>query len=65
MNSPCHGCEERSPGCHDRCGRFKQFREELDALNHRRKLDAEYHHMKKDMVSQTMERIRKHRDRRS
>lgn len=25
-NSTCKGCPERSPGCHDRCERFQEWR---------------------------------------
>ena len=67
MNSPCHGCTKRKPGtgCHDRCEEYKAFRKELDELNRKMHLEAEYHHMKKDIVTRTKENIRKHRDRRS
>ena len=27
MNSPCYGCEVRSPACHDRCDRYKEWKE--------------------------------------
>ena len=39
--APCLKCEERSPGCHSRCDKYKQYAEV------RRKINAE---KKKDMV---------------
>lgn len=26
LTAPCKGCQERVPGCHDRCGRYGEFR---------------------------------------
>lgn len=30
QNTPCKGCEDRVPGCHGGCDKFKAFREDLD-----------------------------------
>jgi len=27
---PCKDCEERYPACHDQCGKFREFRKEID-----------------------------------
>ena len=34
-NCPCQGCEERQPGtgCHDRCGKFREWRAKVDKRN--------------------------------
>ena len=34
---PCKGCLERTPGCHDKCVKYKEWRSNLDELNKRRK----------------------------
>lgn len=37
MNAPCHGCEERVPGCHAECRKYKAYHEErLNILKQRR-----------------------------
>lgn len=28
LNSPCMNCKERKPACHDRCERYKAYKEE-------------------------------------
>lgn len=25
MKAPCYKCEKRNPGCHDRCGMYKEW----------------------------------------
>lgn len=30
---PCKECKDRKIGCHGKCERYRQFREELDELN--------------------------------
>lgn len=31
--TPCYGCADRTVTCHGGCGRYKAFREQLDAYN--------------------------------
>ena len=31
--SPCKGCTERTPGCHDHCERYKEWRAWKDDVN--------------------------------
>lgn len=33
INSPCYGCANRYPACHDQCDKYKDFRAELDDYN--------------------------------
>lgn len=33
MDAPCHGCQKRQPGCHDRCGDYQQFKAHREAVN--------------------------------
>lgn len=33
INSPCYGCPDRYPACHDHCDKYKDFRAELDDYN--------------------------------
>ena len=35
--APCWGCQEREPGCHDRCDAFKEWRKIVDAANEARR----------------------------
>ena len=30
--SPCYGCTERNPGCHDRCVRYAEYKAKSEAL---------------------------------
>ena len=30
--SPCYACEDRKPGCHDKCDKYQDFKEKNDAL---------------------------------
>ena len=30
MRPPCRGCSERAEACHDRCPRYREFREDRD-----------------------------------
>lgn len=53
---PCKGCPMRTPACHDRCGKYRAWREEKDRENrntremvdlcciHRGDFDAEFWH---------------------
>lgn len=34
---PCKGCEERYPGCHSKCEKYKEWKSRLDEVNKRRK----------------------------
>lgn len=33
IDSPCRGCRDREVGCHAKCGRYAEFRAEVDAYN--------------------------------
>ena len=33
MNSPCHGCTERTIHCHGNCEHYKLWRKKLDDAN--------------------------------
>lgn len=28
MNAPCYKCEDRSPACHDRCAKYREWSED-------------------------------------
>lgn len=32
MKNPCHHCEEREPGCHGKCEKYKAWADERDRL---------------------------------
>ena len=32
MKGPCYECEDRAPGCHSGCDRYKAWKEELKAV---------------------------------
>lgn len=36
-SSPCYGCTDRYPCCHDTCPDYKEWREALDQKNARRR----------------------------
>lgn len=33
LTAPCKDCKERSPGCHGRCEKYRDYRAELDVEN--------------------------------
>ena len=33
LMAPCKGCQERNPGCHDRCGAYEKYRETVARKN--------------------------------
>lgn len=35
--APCKDCQDREPGCHGKCEKYKEFREALDKENAKRK----------------------------
>ena len=43
--TPCKGCEDRVPGCHGGCEKYRAFREELD-----RKKEERLDELKKDAL---------------
>lgn len=32
LKAPCKGCEERQVGCHSKCTKYKQFKQEVDKM---------------------------------
>ena len=32
-NCPCKDCQDRNPGCHDRCEKFREWRAKIDSRN--------------------------------
>lgn len=44
--SPCKDCENRNPGCHDRCEKYADWKERLNKLNKARKEYADKPHIK-------------------
>ena len=34
---PCKGCAERYPGCHDKCGKYKEWKANLEKVNEKRR----------------------------
>ena len=37
IQSPCLYCQDRFVGCHDRCGLYKEYREEIEKQSERRR----------------------------
>ena len=62
--SPCMGCEKREVGCHGRCGAYKAFRDELDAINERRRLLSDADETIRTMEFEAAWRLEKRRRRR-
>lgn len=43
LDSPCHRCDMRFPGCHSKCKDYEEYRVELARRNElKRKADEEY-----------------------
>ena len=34
---PCKGCADRTPGCHDKCEKYKEWKKILESANKARK----------------------------
>lgn len=39
LDSPCHNCSERRPGCHSECDRYISFRKNEDALKEKDRIE--------------------------
>jgi hypothetical protein len=46
--SPCKDCQDRNPGCHDKCKMYAEWKERLNKLNRARKEYAEKPRVKVD-----------------
>jgi len=44
VKSPCLKCEDRELGCHDRCEKYKAFKDELQFIKDKRKTRENYEH---------------------
>lgn len=44
VKSPCLNCEDRELACHDRCERYKKFKEELQVIKDWRKKTENFEH---------------------
>ena len=38
-DAPCKGCPDRKAGCHGKCGRYKEWRDEIDRIAEKRRLE--------------------------
>jgi queuine/archaeosine tRNA-ribosyltransferase len=66
VNFRCHGCEERKPGCHSTCGKYKDDRAKLDQLKQeerKERIIESYHNRYNDraMVKDAKQKLRKDR----
>ena len=64
INAPCKNCEKRRLGCHGRCKAYKAFRDELDAINERRRLLSDADETIRTMEFEAARRLEKRRRRR-
>ena len=36
IESPCYGCQDRAPACHDKCERFAEYKRKVDEIKGRK-----------------------------
>lgn len=61
MTAPCLGCKDRCVGCHADCDRYKEFREQMDAVLEARAQIKAQEAVFHDAVNKTCRRIRRTR----
>lgn len=52
MKAPCHGCEKRTPGCHDSCPEYQEYKswcQRKNAMERDAKSSARSHAFYKEM----------------
>lgn len=58
---PCKGCEDRDPGCHDKCERFQQWREKRNEIAEARRKYMESFNTMSDASKKYLAKRQKHR----
>ena len=41
LNAPCKGCQDRKAGCHGKCGKYREWRAEIDRIAEKRRREQE------------------------
>jgi len=57
MMSPCKGCEDQSAECHGSCGKYAEYRAELDARAEERMIRSQIREARRDGVENAMQRV--------
>lgn len=58
IEGPCRYCEDRFPGCHDKCIKYVDWKQRVEVVN---KEDDIYYQYKQERWLDERERKRKHR----
>ncbi len=52
IKAPCKGCADMEMGCHGKCDKYKQYREDLEEMKRLKKKDALVKYYLKDKSDQ-------------
>lgn len=63
MKAPCMDCQERAPACHAGCGRYLEYRRNLDEEKERRRKKKAAAAELSEMSNRRADRIQRHEKR--
>lgn len=59
VESKCYGCEERYPGCHDKCEHYRAWKAAIDAENEKIRTEKKDYEDFGDYQYRAAKRLRK------